>query len=117
MTKGLRGRFFEDFTVGDVYRTPLGRTVTETDNIWFTSLTMNTNQMHFNREWASRTRIRDAAGQFHVHVGSCPRFSVRDTSENAAANLGWADIKLPQARFRRRHTLGRDEGDGRARVE
>ena len=39
---GWRGRFFEDFEVGDVYRHPLGRAVTETDNIWFTLLTQNT---------------------------------------------------------------------------
>ena len=47
---GWRGRFFEDFEVGDVYRHPLGRTVTETDNTWFTLLTMNTNEAHFNAE-------------------------------------------------------------------
>ena len=40
--EGWRGRFFEDFEVGDVYRHPLGRTVTETDNVWFTLLTQNT---------------------------------------------------------------------------
>ena len=44
MTEQWRGRFLEDFAVGDVYRSRLGRTVTETDNIWFTLLTMNTNQ-------------------------------------------------------------------------
>jgi itaconyl-CoA hydratase len=45
---GWEGRFFEDFAVGDVYRCRLGRTVTEADNIWFTLLTNNTNQIHFN---------------------------------------------------------------------
>ena len=49
---GWQGRFYEDFTVGDVYRSRLGRTITETDNIWFTNLTLNTNQSHFN------TRVR-----------------------------------------------------------
>ena len=47
-SKVWRGRFYEDFDVGDVFRSRLGRTITETDNIWFTCLTMNTNQMHFN---------------------------------------------------------------------
>ena len=41
-------------TVGDVYRSRLGRTITETDNIWFTCLTLNTNQMHFNTPYAER---------------------------------------------------------------
>ena len=40
--EGWRGRFFEDFEVGDVYEHPLGRTVTTTDNIWFTLLSQNT---------------------------------------------------------------------------
>src|SRR5690606_37277127 len=46
------GRYFEDFTVGDVYRHPLGRTISEADNTWFTLLTMNTNQYHFNAHYA-----------------------------------------------------------------
>ncbi len=49
-----RGRFYEDFDVGDVYPSRLGRTVTETDNIWFTCLTLNTNQVHFNAVQSER---------------------------------------------------------------
>jgi itaconyl-CoA hydratase len=45
--EGWRGRFFEDFEVGDVYEHPLGRTVTTTDNIWFTLLTQNTSPVLF----------------------------------------------------------------------
>src|SRR5437588_12950513 len=52
---GWEGRFFEDFEVGDIYRCRLGRTVTENDNIWFTLLTNNTNQIHFNNEYGNRT--------------------------------------------------------------
>ncbi len=40
--EGWRGRFFEDFEVGDIYEHPLGRTVTTIDNLWFTLLTQNT---------------------------------------------------------------------------
>ena len=50
--KRWRGRFFEDFAVGDVFRSRFGRTVTQTDNIWFTCLTMNTNPMHFDEPFA-----------------------------------------------------------------
>ena len=42
MSEGYRGRFFEDFAVGDVYRSAIGRTVTETDNLLFTMLALNT---------------------------------------------------------------------------
>ena len=44
--EGWRGRFYEDFEVGDVYEHPLGRTVTTTDNSWFTLLTQNTAPPH-----------------------------------------------------------------------
>jgi len=83
-----RGRFFEDFVVGDVYRTSLGRTVTEADNVWFANLTMNTNQMHFNREWASRTEFGRPLVVSTFTLALVLGLSVRDTSENAAANLG-----------------------------
>jgi len=56
--EGPAGRFLEDFEVGDVYRSRLGRTITETDNVWFTCLTMNTNQMHFNTPYSERTRFK-----------------------------------------------------------
>ena len=50
-------RLYEDFHVGDTYRSALGRTVTETDNLLFTMLTMNTNELHFNEEAAARTEF------------------------------------------------------------
>ena len=43
---GWRGRFFEDFEVGDVYEHPLGRTVTTTDSAWFTLLTQDTSPLN-----------------------------------------------------------------------
>ena len=54
---GWRGRFFEDFEVGDVYEHPLGRTVTQTDNAWFTLLTQNTAPVHFDHQYASQTEF------------------------------------------------------------
>src|SRR5437879_3393680 len=99
MSSAYQGRFFEDFAVGDVYRSALGRTVTETDNIWFTNLTMNTNQMHFNHEWAKRTEFRQPLVVSTFTLALVVGLSVRDTSENAAANLGWSDITLPKPVF------------------
>jgi acyl dehydratase len=95
MTTAYRGRFLDDFTVGDVYRSSLGRTVTETDNIWFSNLTMNTNQMHFNDEWARRTEFKKPLVNSAFTLALVLGLSVRDTSENAAANLGWTSISLP----------------------
>jgi itaconyl-CoA hydratase len=94
-----RGRFFEDFTVGDVYRSRLGRTITETDNIWFTALTMNTNQIHFNEVYAARTEFGKPLVVSSLTLAIILGLSVADTSENAAANLGWDTIKLPKPVF------------------
>jgi acyl dehydratase len=97
--KVWRGRFFEDFAVGDVFRSRLGRTVTETDNVWFTCLTMNTNQVHFNDHLAERglygKPLVNSAFTLALVVG----LTVPDTSENAAANLAWGDITLPRPVF------------------
>ena len=55
--QGWRGRFFEDFEIGDVYEHPLGRTITSADNIWFTLLTQNTAPVHFDHHYASQTEF------------------------------------------------------------
>jgi acyl dehydratase len=97
--KEWRGRFLEDFDVGDVYRSRIGRTVTEADNVWCTTLTMNTNQIHFNHEFARRTEFGRPLVVSSLTLAIVLGLSVSDTSENAAANLGWSDIKLPHPVF------------------
>jgi len=98
-TKDWRGRFFEDFEVGDVFRSRLGRTMTEVDNISFTALTMNTNQIHFNTPFAERTRFGKPLMNSCLTLGVVCGLSVPDTSENGTANLAWTDIKLPNPVF------------------
>jgi itaconyl-CoA hydratase len=97
--KEWRGRFFEDFDVGDVFRSRLGRTLTETDNIWFTCLTLNTNQMHFNTPYAEGTRFGRPLVNSCLTLAVVCGLSVPDTSENGTANLAWTDIKLPAPVF------------------
>lgn len=97
--KEWRGRFYEDFEVGDTYRSRLGRTVTQTDNIWFTCLTMNTNQVHFNEEFAAGTRFKRPLVNSAFTLALITGLTVPDTSENATANLAWTDIKLPKPVF------------------
>ena len=92
--EGWAGRYFEDFEVGDVYRHPLGRTITATDNTWFTLLTMNTNQMHFNDRYAADSSFGRTLVNSGLTVAMVLGQSVIDTSQNAIANLGWDDIRL-----------------------
>jgi itaconyl-CoA hydratase len=97
--KEWRGRFFEDFDVGDVYRSRFGRTISEVDNTWFTCLTMNTNQVHFNAEFAAGTRFGRMLVNSCLTLSLVTGLSVPDTSENGTANLSWTDIRLPNPVF------------------
>ena len=97
--KEWRGRFYEDFDVGDVFKSRLGRTITEVDNVWFTMLTLNTNQMHFNTPYTERTRFGQPLVNSAFTLALITGMTVPDTSENATANLAWTDIKLPRPVF------------------
>jgi itaconyl-CoA hydratase len=96
---GWTGRFYEDFEIGDVYRHPLGRTVTEADNIWFSLLTMNTNQMHFNAEYAKKSEFGRPLVVSTLTVAIAVGQSVTDITQNAFANLGWDEIRMTHPVF------------------
>lgn len=93
------GRFFEDFTVGDRYRHPIGRTITEADNVWFTLLTNNTHQVHFNVDYASRTEFKQPLVVSTLTLAIVTGLSVGDVSQNSVANLGWDNVRLPNPVF------------------
>ncbi|MDE3074633.1 MAG: MaoC family dehydratase [Chloroflexota bacterium] len=92
--EGWKGRFFEDFDVGDVYQCRIGRTITQADNIWFTLLTNNTNQIHFNQHYAERTDFGRPLVNSALTIAIVAGLGGADTSENGFA-LGWDEIKLP----------------------
>ncbi len=95
---GWEGRFFDDFEVGDVYRTRIGRTITQADNIWFTLLTNNTNQIHFNEDYAARTPFGRPLVNSALTLAIVTGLSVTDTSENGI-NLGWDEVRIPNPLF------------------
>jgi len=88
------GRHFEDFQVGDVYEHRPGRTITETDNVWFTQLTMNTHPLHFDETYAAKSEFGKPLVNSCLTLSMVAGMSVSDTSQKAIANLGWTDIKL-----------------------
>ena len=88
------GRFLEDFVLGDVYRHAHGRTISEADNTWFTLLTNNTHDLHFNADYASRTEFGRPLVVSTLTLAIVTGLSVPDVSQNAVANLGWDDVKL-----------------------
>lgn len=93
------GRYFEDFNVGDVYEHRPGRTITETDNTWFTLLTMNTHPMHFDAEYAKASEFGRCIVCSPFTVALMVGMSVTDVSQKAIANLGWTDIRLTHPLF------------------
>lgn len=87
------GRFYEDLEEGGIYKHPHGRTITETDNVWFSHITMKDSPLHSNAAYAAGTefgeRIVDGTFLIALVVG----MSVVDISQNALANLGYESIE------------------------
>ena len=114
---GWTGRFFEDFEVGDVYEHPLGRTVLPVDNSWFTLLTQNTADLHFDAHYAAQTEwgrpLVDSTFTLALVTGQ----SVTDVSQNVMANLGWDEVRLPAPVFEGDTIYSRVRGARGARVK
>lgn len=96
---GWEGRFYEDFHVGDEYRHPLGRTVTQQDNIWFTLLTQNVAAVHFDAHYAAQTEFARPLVNSCLTIALVTGQSVIDVSYNVFANLGWDEVRLPKPVF------------------
>ena len=88
------GRYYEDFEIGDVYEHRPGRTITATDNTWFTLLTMNNHPLHFDAEYAARSEFGKPLVNSCLTLSIVVGMSVSDVSYKAIGNLGWNDIKL-----------------------
>jgi len=122
LVAGWQGRFYEDFTVGDVYKHPYGRTVTETDNVWFTNLTMNLNPMHFNEAYASETEFGERLVDGTFVIALAVGMSVIDVSANATANLGYDEVRHTapvfhgDTIFAESEVLAKRESDSRGHV-
>ena len=96
---GWRGRFYEDFEIGDVYRHPFGRTVLPTDNVWFTLLTQNVAPVHYDHHYAAQTEFGKPLVDSTFTLALVTGQSVIDVSMNVMANLGWDEVRLPAPVF------------------
>ena len=88
------GRYLEDFAVGDVYEHRPGRTITESDNTWFTLITMNQHPLHFDAEYAAKGEFKKPLVNSALTLSIVAGMSVSDVSQKAIANLGWDKIRL-----------------------
>jgi len=87
------GRFFEDFTVGEVIRHWPGRTIRDFDDTWFTLMTMNTNPLHFDEHFASQSQHGRCLDNGTLVLALTVGMSLRDISQNAIANLEYESVR------------------------
>ncbi len=88
------GRYFEDFGVGDIYEHRPGRTISESDNTWFTLLTMNQHPLHFDAEYGAQSEFGQNIVNSCLTLAIVTGMSVSDVSQKTAANLGWDNVRL-----------------------
>ena len=88
------GLYWEDFEPGDVFEHRPGRTVLDVDNIWFTLLTMNPQQVHFDAVYAAKTEWKKLLVDSTFTLALVSGMSVRTVSAKVVANLGWDKVKL-----------------------
>jgi acyl dehydratase len=94
----MSGRYFEDFEPGQLIPHSLGRTISSTDNTWFTLLTVNTNPIHFDAHYASQTEFGRPLVNSCLTLALVTGLSVADVSQYAV-NLGWDEVRMPAPVF------------------
>ena len=92
------GRSYEELEIGGVHKSRFGRTVLEADNVWFTLLTMNTNPIHFDAEYAASTDWQRPLVDSTFTLALVTGLSVEAVSERGV-NLGWREVRLPAPVF------------------
>jgi itaconyl-CoA hydratase len=89
----IAGLYYEDFEPGNVFEHRPGRTILDVDNTWFTLLTMNTQQLHFDAAYAAKTEWKKPLVDSTFVLALLTGMSVRTVSAKVVANLGWDKVK------------------------
>jgi itaconyl-CoA hydratase len=93
------GLYYEDFEPGDVFEHRPGRTILDVDNTWFTLLTMNTQELHFDAAYAAKTEWKKPLVDSTLTLALLTGMSVRTVSAKVVANLGWDKVKATHPVF------------------
>jgi itaconyl-CoA hydratase len=96
----MAGKYFEDLEVGQQIKHSLGRTVTEMDNTLFSTLTMNSQPLHLNEDFAARTQFGQRIVNGIFTLGLVVGLSVNELTEGTVvANLGYERVVHPNPVF------------------
>ena len=93
------GLYYEDFVQGDVFEHRPGRTVLDVDNTYFTLLTLNIQQVHFDAAYAAKTEWKKMLVDSTFTLALLTGMSVRTVSAKVVANLGWDKVKATHPVF------------------
>ena len=91
--RAVAGRYYDEFTTGDVYEHRPGRTISQQDNVWFTLLTMNTHPLHFDEAYASGTEFGRPLVASPLTVAMLVGMSVSDVSQRAIPGVRDAPVE------------------------
>jgi acyl dehydratase len=93
----MPGLYFEEFDVGQHFRHAVHRTVTETDNVLFSTLTMNPAALHLDAEYCKTTPFGQPIVNSVFTLGLLVGLSIYDTTFGTTlGNLGWEEVKFPR---------------------
>ena len=96
----MPGLYFEEFSVGQTFDHPIRRTVTETDNVLFTTMTHNPAALHLDAEYMKDTEFGEPLVNSCLTLGLMVGISVNDTTHGTTvANLGWDEVRFPKPVF------------------
>ena len=112
----MPGRYYDDLEVGQRIRHSQGRTVTEADNVLFCALTMNTQPLHINEDFAAKTQFGQRIVNGIFTLGLVVGLTVSELTEGTiVANLGYERVRSPEPGLPRRHDLRRERSAREAR--
>ncbi len=96
----MSGLYFEEFSVGQVFDHPIRRTITEADNVFFTTMTHNPAALHLDAEYMKSTEFGKPLVNSCLTLGFMVGISVNDTTHGTTvANLGWDEVRFPRPLF------------------
>ena len=97
----MAGLYFDELEVGQVFRHALSRTITEADNVFFSSMTHNPALLHLDEEYCkTETEYGQRLVNSCLTLGLMVGISVADTTlGTAVANLGWDEVRFPKPLF------------------